>query len=708
MANLISPGVSVSVVDESFYIAGRQTTLPIFFVATKDEKKQIDGITPAIGTYESGVLRVVTSAKQALELYGVPSYLVSADGVAHHGDVRNEYGLDALLKFLEVGNRAYVVRANVNLDDSYANVKNMWTAKVAEASDLLAELVDDYIAAYNTANGLLPLDVAYKESVTKAELTELIDEAMASVFASYSFSSDLFTNNFLRDHTVAQAGYQDVLFETGGGFIQLSDVTGYVPAQTYNATVRVVSGSGTSTTNLAILGSNATTFGQLVDVLNAAFGATADVELISGRLRIKSTLAGVTSSVTILSDGDSGLEPVFGALNLYKSLAVPVVGTGTTPLVVYDDAFATVLGGYEGVDSIVDSWSTGSVVSTEFNATEAAALLVAAAADYDNTREYKDETSLGSNDAQRRVEIVAALAEAINNPYSGIRAENLEYNIVAAPGFPELTDELLRLSSDMLDEVFVVGETPFDKPPVGPNGIDAWATTPAKASDYKVAYASPHGISSNIDGVDILTTAAATMIRTFAYNDSVADVWYAAAGTRRGTCPHLKTIGYVSGALGGPTTFVEDLVDLGSRDSLQEFPKNINPISFISGRGILMMGQKTTSPVTSALDRINVSRLVMFIKRELRKSTFSYLFEPNDQQTRNQVKFTVDGFLSGLMGRRALYDFASVCDASNNDDARVDASELWIDVAIKPVKAVEYILIPLRIVNTGTNIGTGR
>ena len=120
------------------------------------------------------------------------------------------------------------------------------------------------------------------------------------------------------------------------------------------------------------------------------------------------------------------------------------------------------------------------------------------------------------------------------------------------------------------------------------------------------------------------------------------------------------------------------------------------------------MGQKTTSPISSALDRINVSRLVKFIKRELRKAVFPYLFEPNDQITRDEAKFTVDGLLSGLLSRRGLYDFASVCDNTNNTPDRIDRNELWIDVAIKPVKAVEFIYIPVRVVNTGADIGTNR
>ena len=170
----------------------------------------------------------------------------------------------------------------------------------------------------------------------------------------------------------------------------------------------------------------------------------------------------------------------------------------------------------------------------------------------------------------------------------------------------------------------------------------------------------------------------------------------------------MSDIGYVSGTLGGPTTFVQEYCDTGTRDELYEFPKNINPIAFIPGRGILVMGQKTTYGATSALDRVNVSRLVKFIKRQLRKGLFSFLFEPNDKITWDLVKAACDGFLSTLISRRALYDFATLVDETNNTPETIDNNELHVDIAIKPVKAIEFIYVKVRVVRTGANIGTGR
>jgi phage tail sheath protein FI len=77
------------------------------------------------------------------------------------------------------------------------------------------------------------------------------------------------------------------------------------------------------------------------------------------------------------------------------------------------------------------------------------------------------------------------------------------------------------------------------------------------------------------------------------------------------------------------------------------------------------------------------------------------LFEPNDAQTRREIKASVESLMLELVGQRALYDFVVVCDSTNNTAARIDRSELYVDIAIEPVKAVEFIYIPLRIKNTG-------
>jgi phage tail sheath protein FI len=128
---------------------------------------------------------------------------------------------------------------------------------------------------------------------------------------------------------------------------------------------------------------------------------------------------------------------------------------------------------------------------------------------------------------------------------------------------------------------------------------------------------------------------------------------------------------------------------------------HVNPITYLAGTGLVVYGQKTRQLVASSLDRINVARLVIYLRYQLNVIAKPYIFEPNDTITRNQIKQQIEKLLLELVGQRALYDFLVVCDNSNNTPSRIDANELHVDIAIEPVKAVEFIYIPLRLENTG-------
>ena len=132
----------------------------------------------------------------------------------------------------------------------------------------------------------------------------------------------------------------------------------------------------------------------------------------------------------------------------------------------------------------------------------------------------------------------------------------------------------------------------------------------------------------------------------------------------------------------------------------ESFISKINPIGNFPGRGIAVFGQKTLNSVSSALDRVNVSRLVIYIREQLDDAVKPFLFEPNDEVTRANAKVVVDRLLAQLVQQRGLFDFVTVCDTTNNTAARIDRNELYIDIAVQPVKSVEFIYIPIRIQNT--------
>jgi phage tail sheath protein FI len=201
----------------------------------------------------------------------------------------------------------------------------------------------------------------------------------------------------------------------------------------------------------------------------------------------------------------------------------------------------------------------------------------------------------------------------------------------------------------------------------------------------------------DLSGNPVVQPPSHMMVRTIIRSDEVAFPWLAPAGTRRGVVDNAAQIGYIDAITGEFTTLG---VNQGLRDVL--YTNRVNPITFIPGVGITNFGNKTTTSLTSALDRINVARLVAFVRGRLNEIAKQYLFEPNDQITRDSIQSACTSLMIDLVAKRGIYDYLVVCDLSNNTPTTIDRNELYVDIAIEPVKAVEFIYIPVRIQNTGT------
>ena len=305
--------------------------------------------------------------------------------------------------------------------------------------------------------------------------------------------------------------------------------------------------------------------------------------------------------------------------------------------------------------------------------------------------------------AQRAL-IVAALKSGIDTSVT-LREEQAVFNLMSCTAYPELIPNMIALSNERNNTVFVVGDTPMR---LGPQGGDlvAWATDNGGLGLFagdglttSSAYAAvfyPSCQTTDLGGSAVVTAPSHMMVRTIIRSDSVSYPWLAPAGTRRGVIDNAARIGYIDATTG-------EFVTIGNNQGLRdvEYLNNINPITFIPGVGITNFGNKTIYGQASALDRINVARLVAFMRGRLEEIGKQYLFEPNDQITRNEISNAVNGLCIDLVAKRGIYDFLVVCDESNNTPARIDANELWVDIAIEPVKAVEFIYIPLRLQNTG-------
>ena len=309
--------------------------------------------------------------------------------------------------------------------------------------------------------------------------------------------------------------------------------------------------------------------------------------------------------------------------------------------------------------------------------------------------------------AQRAV-VVKALQATVNSN-QGIRDEDSRiFNLLACPGYPELTGELISLNYDRGLTAFVVADTPARLTPDA-TSLLAWGNNDNGAlEDNDIGAASfdeymgmfyPWGFSSDNFGNNVAIPPSHMILRTIALNDQVAYPWFAPAGVRRGGITNATAVGYIT----SEGEFKSVALNNGQRDTLYE--TKVNPITFFTGTGLVNYGQKTRARAASALDRINVARLVIYLRRQLSILAKPYIFEPNDKITRDEVKGAVEALLLELVGQRALYDYLVVCDESNNTPSRIDRNELWIDIAIEPVKAVEFIYIPLRLKNTGEIAG---
>ena len=309
---------------------------------------------------------------------------------------------------------------------------------------------------------------------------------------------------------------------------------------------------------------------------------------------------------------------------------------------------------------------------------------------------------LGETDAQRRVKIVNAL-QAVINSNQDIRSPYYEFNLVSCPGFPEVADELQRLISGVgVDfEAMAVNDTPCDKTP---EQIAKWALTASRARSEWNAYYYPWCIMSNLDGTDVFVPASVTAIRTITVSDNISYLWMAPAGEGNGDVVGVTDIGYLTGRIGVNAKFVPVEINEGRMAILYEYDKNINPIQFIPGRGFKIMGQKTSASAASALDRVSTIRMICDLKRKLRKMAFPFLFKPNDKITWDNLKTSADGVLADYLHKRALYDYATVCNGTNNTADRIDRNEMYLNVGIKPKKDAEFIYIPIRVVKTGTSL----
>ena len=266
-----------------------------------------------------------------------------------------------------------------------------------------------------------------------------------------------------------------------------------------------------------------------------------------------------------------------------------------------------------------------------------------------------------------------------------------EYNfqLVATPGITQqfqssVVAQYIALSENRGDCFYITDLV----------GYGATINTPGNYANqlntnYAAAYWPWVQVLSQATGKLVWVPASTVMPGVYAFNDRVSAEWFAPAGLNRGG---------VGGALQAERK-------LGSNDRDTLYQNKVNPIASFPGVGLVAYGQKTLQTKASALDRVNVRRLLINLKRYVRTVAESLLFEQNTLTTRNNFVSQVNPYLESVQQRQGLYAYKVVMDDSNNTPDVIDRNQLVGAIYIQPAKAIEYIYITFNITPTGVTFG---
>ena len=274
-------------------------------------------------------------------------------------------------------------------------------------------------------------------------------------------------------------------------------------------------------------------------------------------------------------------------------------------------------------------------------------------------------------------------------------SEDVPVTIAAVPGVTDqnVQNALISLAESTQNFLGVVS------PPVGfKSSQQAIQWTNGKATGRTAAINSSYGsvywpwvkMFDAYTGKDLFMDPSIFAIGQMCYTDEVADPWFAPAGLRRGRL--TKPID------------VEVKLNQGDRDALYGPGNIVNPITKFTSDGIVIYGQRTAQRAATALDRINVRRMMIFLRRLVLQSTRRFVFEPNDPITWEQIRNILSPALGDIQQRRGITAYKVVCDETTNTPLRIDRNELWCKVIIKPTKTAEMLIFELNLTNQSASV----
>jgi phage tail sheath protein FI len=310
----------------------------------------------------------------------------------------------------------------------------------------------------------------------------------------------------------------------------------------------------------------------------------------------------------------------------------------------------------------------------------------------------------GSNGDEEGTYVDSLVGTAAEDPKTGMQSldeQALNIGIALVPGIvhQDVQNALITLAETTQNFLALVSP-PYAIGTVqdaidwsnGKSSSTAGVRTAAINSSYAAIYWPWVQVFSVFDGKNRWLDPSIYGARQMAFTDAVAESWFAPAGYRRGR-------------LTKPTD-VEVKLNQGDRDSLYSGGNVVNPIVSFPQQGITIFGQRTTQRSPTALDRINIRRLMIYIRKIILLATQRFVFEPNDEFTWAQIEGVLNPFLDDIRRRRGITEFRVVCDETVNTPLRIDRNELWTKVLIKPTKTAEILIFEINLTNQSAQLGS--
>ena len=284
--------------------------------------------------------------------------------------------------------------------------------------------------------------------------------------------------------------------------------------------------------------------------------------------------------------------------------------------------------------------------------------------------------------------------------------EEFEFNLAAMPNIQNesLTAELIKVCEDRGDALAII-DLNGDYLPSSENTSDAVSRRPNLSttisnlrsrginSSYGCCFYPYVQIRDNINGAILDCPPSVVALGTFGSSQKASKLWFAPAGFNRG--------GLSQGAAGIPVVGVKQRLNSKDRDKL--YAANINPIATFPSEGIVVFGQKTLQITPSALDRINVRRLLIFVKKEISRIAATILFDQNVEVTWNRFKSAAERFLTDVKSGLGLTEFKVVLDSTTTTPDLIDRNALYAKIFLKPARSIEFIAIDFVVTRTGAS-----